>query len=1361
MADNKIGELSINEIDKTLFVIPFYQRGYRWTKNNLNQLLKDLVEFQNSSESEYCLQPIVLQELDKELYNKEGEKFNKVYRVVDGQQRLTTIAIVLSVIKKKIEWDIYYVSEEKYLSELLNKDTSTSTSINDYFRKEVFEASKELICDDRKKQLNLLFDLKRIFFLRYDIAIEGKEDPEGHEAFRRLNDGKTPLTSSELIRAFYMVNSNGLTPQERMEISKEWEIIENTLHNKQFWLMFNAKGLDKTPTRMDLLFALILNRNLEHTKSNPRIIFEDLDDGNYDLSKVWKEILKCYWWMQSCFSDVELYNYLCWINEFTEISAATIYKNWKSNPKPCDFKNSIIAIIKKIYEETQFDTVDYSWDKSDLRKLFVLLNVFDCNHTKERFRFDLYKEGLWDIEHIDSQTPNDFKENKDKEEWLKSAWGELSDEIRKKLKAEYNEYFEEPLTINNFESKFELIRKAAGFSDDEKIKNGNLLGNLCLLNTTINRSYKNAIFSGKRKVIKDFLKKGSCFIPPCTAKAFMKFYTQSPSKITYWLNSDFDGYYSTLKKWFDDFMEKNTDVEESVSPEEPDLVKELPKDDLCNTNQDLSTSQSIEEKCDISTEESNKAISFIDFMNQYHIVIPKIQRQYVQGRQNKQGLKCLSDFANSLVESVTDKKPLLLDFIYGIKTNDKKFYPLDGQQRLTTLLLLAWLCGVPNEKWSFKYESRRAVEIFIDGLLKSSPNEVKIPADYAERKKDAKEKLNKDYLPLCSEYIEKSEWFFNAWKDDAGIIGMLEMLDSLYDKLQNKGTKDYSFENISFYVNYLNSSVKSYDQIFLKMNSRGRELTEWDNVKAILDKNIPTEFKDKWQINIQKWYELMWEKFYNNAKEVEKKKEVDNIIIEVDKKMIDFVELALSCCGYNKEAQNTFMLSKWIENTNNKIEVEKFYRICSELFSSLEEDNRIQNALVPNWRDVVYTINFVKTTYEDFYRPLLVYYAAIKSTDNDWMRVVWNLVKNIYFVKEQFPSILKLIDELSQHAQNIYEFLATEDNQIRCSFNDANPQLEEEREKARQILNDERTELRVYNGSSLPFNDKVESTWKEMIITAERYAFFHGAVRFLFRDENGNWSWNDFDIKWNNSKKYFDENGVIKDYQVDITKALVIQCNKWSEQLEEKQIFNPNAKTWKSILTSNNWTSPIKNILCCDNLSNIKPCIIKDDSNVDIYISPIIDKIPYGEIIHTSPESRFKWVGLLALYKPYEKNNDNVITFDWDNFKRNEILSSCYGGKLDSQSKELNEIYTNQKIEDCNFFWGWNIEFEYAEHTFRWQKWNWIDMYDNEKRLIDNEKYKILTINGKEIKSTENLLTRMDECIEDYQKLQGELTLEI
>ena len=88
-------------------------------------------------------------------------------------------------------------------------------------------------------------------FFEYDIeAIEGEDkEKEGHNAFLRLNDGKTPLTSSELIRALYMVKSSGLTDQQRMEISKEWEIIENCLRNDSFWLMFNARQTGITAYR--------------------------------------------------------------------------------------------------------------------------------------------------------------------------------------------------------------------------------------------------------------------------------------------------------------------------------------------------------------------------------------------------------------------------------------------------------------------------------------------------------------------------------------------------------------------------------------------------------------------------------------------------------------------------------------------------------------------------------------------------------------------------------------------------------------------------------------------------------------------------------------------------------------------------------------------------------------------------------------------------------------------------------------------------------------------------------------------------------------------------------------------------------
>ena len=86
-------------------------------------------------------------------------------------------------------------------------------------------------------------------------------------------------------------------------------------------------------------------------------------------------------------------------------------------------------------------------------------------------------------------------------------------------------------------------------------------------------------------------------------------------------------------------------------------------------------------------------------MDNYDVIIPKIQRLYVQGRLDKRGEKCLSGFASALVNSVITSSPMLLDFVYGIDANGRSkgvFYPLDGQQRLTTLLLLSWLCGFSN-----------------------------------------------------------------------------------------------------------------------------------------------------------------------------------------------------------------------------------------------------------------------------------------------------------------------------------------------------------------------------------------------------------------------------------------------------------------------------------------------------------------------------------------------------------------------------------------------------------------------------------------------------------------------------------------
>ena len=153
---NKTDKLIVNNIKNTLFVIPFYQRGYRWTEKNVRQLLSDLLGFKQSGETEYCLQPIVLQAIERDEYADVIGLEEKVVRVVDGQQRLTTIAIILDSLGIETSWDIYYDAEKKKLSEIL-KETTNSGSINTYFRNEVRKEANRWFKDNGTEQIKSLF----------------------------------------------------------------------------------------------------------------------------------------------------------------------------------------------------------------------------------------------------------------------------------------------------------------------------------------------------------------------------------------------------------------------------------------------------------------------------------------------------------------------------------------------------------------------------------------------------------------------------------------------------------------------------------------------------------------------------------------------------------------------------------------------------------------------------------------------------------------------------------------------------------------------------------------------------------------------------------------------------------------------------------------------------------------------------------------------------------------------------------------------------------------------------------------------------------------------------------------------------
>ena len=1138
------------------FYIPHYQRGYRWTKTNARQLLKDLKDFDPQKDEQYCLQPIVL------------KKYNDGFCVVDGQQRLTTLGIILIKLESPCFEIIYECEGNKTLHELLKNDSSSET-INDHFRTEVNNEVAHFFKENTIDKGEFKEKFKKVFFIHYQV-----NDEDDHEAFLRLNSGKTPLTSSELIRALYMVKSSGISEQNRTEISKEWELIENTLRNDLFWQMFNAKGLENTPTRIDLLFALVLDIPLEETKANPRLVFDQLDAGKddkeYDLEKVWNEVLRCFWWMQSCYKDIELCNYLGWICNCSEIGASSIYKKWLVSSEIDDFKNSVIKEIILKFKDILLEDVNYDWDKSSLRNLFLLLNILDCNNIQERFRFDLYnsEQQGYDIEHIDSRTMISFEGDdasvqENKKEYLKSVYAELSKSQKDEFKSILPP-FEDSIDLCDF---VKMRDKLVEVINTEPVGNEkeNYLGNLCLLNATINRSYHNDIFPLKRKKIIEWLNDGSHYIPPCTRRVFMKFYTQTASNIIAWQQTDYDDYFNTMKELYGNFLNKEIN-KNTASKEEIDLYR-TPIENS-GTDRNCSVEDSQHDSMRDSEERMNSETDFESFMNKYNIVIPKIQRCYVQGREDKNGDKCIEEFAQKLVDCVTNssEKDFLLDFVYGIDCRNEKgkmeFHPLDGQQRLTTLLLLAWICGKTKETWSFKYDSRRATEMFIDGLLQHPYQKNKSESD-----------------KTCSDLIRRERWFLSIWEEDPCIAGMLRMLNSLNEKLQKKNPCEFHLEKIKFDINYLDVKSSSYDHIFLKMNSRGKELSDWDNLKAVLD-----EYEHKpedWQGDIQDWYEKMWKEFSEPT------------IEKVDDKMESIVYLALSCVNYNDPSHSTFKLSNWLfgkdlENDemfdNRKKTIDKLYLTIKRFFSTLNKQSQ-STELFPNWAQN-YTLDFQSNSAESFYRPLMAMYVQQIAQSKEWMRFCCNMIENTINGFDDFVRLFKRFDEMENskieiNDKNFYVSLITE-----SQFTNPSDQLKEEIEKARQIVS-----KREKPNSVGPVED--------VIIQAENYAFFKGAIRFLFRDENGDWNWKNFDVKWNNVKGYIDEKGeaIMPRYHIPFLSALLRSITQWS-QLEQKRIFVNDSSTIKNnLLLAKDYVSEIHKILLAKKLNDIQSEEFVDGEN--------------------------------------------------------------------------------------------------------------------------------------------------------------------
>lgn len=245
------------------------------------------------------------------------------------------------------------------------------------------------------------------------------------------------------------------------------------------------------------------------------------------------------------------------------------------------------------------------------------------------------------------------------------------------------------------------------------------------------------------------------------------------------------------------------------------------------------------------------------------IEIPLIQRDYAQGRPGVLVERIRKRFLGVLGKALQpEAAPADLDFVYGDVTAEGKFYPLDGQQRLTTLFLLHWYVAqhanvdLINAPWTkFSYATRHNARNFCEFLPSVSPDWVACE--------------NKTGL---SDWLKDQTGYFLTWKHDPTIQSMLVMLDAIHEMLKVNDTKDFAAfwqrladaESPAIRFHLLSMPEKGLtDNLYIKMNSRGKPLTEFENFKAnfegMLKKKHPRKVDEFAKKVDNAWTDVLWE----------------------------------------------------------------------------------------------------------------------------------------------------------------------------------------------------------------------------------------------------------------------------------------------------------------------------------------------------------------------------------------------------------------------------------------------------------------------------------------------------------------------
>ena len=563
---NSIELKTLNELSQYSFYIPAYQRGYRWTEQEVIDLLNDINEFiprevNDTEKTWYCLQPIVVKQ--------RGEN---EYEVIDGQQRLTTVYLILHllnqdyVVKKQDKlFSIDYQTRKGSKDFLLNPEEENNEYI-DYFY--IHQAYKTIEHWFEEREQNPAFDKNdyrsKMKFHTKVIWYETSED-NPITVFTRLNIGKISLTNAELIKALFLNSSNFRSLDEngmkllrlrQIEIANEWDGIETALQNNKLWYFLSDE--QKDDNRIEYIFHLMNDTGDTDQYSTFRFFYAKLaGKSENEMNKYWEEIQAYYQRFNEWFSERELYHKIGFILTVKISTVKELYQQ-SSILKKSEFIAYIDSKIKNYYKHQNLFDLDYeNKHTKGVLLLYNILTMLQNEHDSSYFPFDDFKLKKWNIEHIASRKDSSSIPLVNRKEWIADVKCYIDQDqtegplLIEKLDEmlEKEAYTNEDLFVVLFDEVTEHFNKYMNDNDDV-----DGVSNLALLDEKTNKGYKNAVFPLKRKCIIDLDKEGG-FVPICTKNVFLKYFSDYPPKISFWTQDDREKYELDLVRVLKNYLE--------------------------------------------------------------------------------------------------------------------------------------------------------------------------------------------------------------------------------------------------------------------------------------------------------------------------------------------------------------------------------------------------------------------------------------------------------------------------------------------------------------------------------------------------------------------------------------------------------------------------------------------------------------------------------------------------------------------------------------------------------------------------------------------------------------------------------------